>query len=68
MGELNIYGIYVPVLFIQAILAYVLFTLLSPLINRLISKGWILFPSLFNFCWYFVLLLITHWIFIFFYA
>jgi hypothetical protein len=64
MGEINVYGIYIPILLVQAIIAYVLFKLLSPLIDRLVMKGWIALLSIFNLCFYMVLLLFVHWLFI----
>lgn len=64
MGEINVYGIYIPILLVQAIIAYVLFKLLSPLLDRLVMKGWIALPSIFNLCFYMVLLLFVHWLFI----
>jgi hypothetical protein len=48
MGEINVYGIYIPILLVQAIIAYVLFKFLSPLIYLLVMKGWIALPSIFN--------------------
>lgn len=41
MGEINLYGIYIPILLVQAIIAYLLFKFSSPLTDRLIAKGWI---------------------------
>lgn len=64
MGEFNFYDIYIPTLLIQALIAYVIFKLLSGLINRLIQLGWIIFPNIFNLCFYLVLLLAVHQIFI----
>ena len=57
MGEINIYGIYVPVLLVQAFIAYIVFKLISPLIDRIASKGWIALPSIFNLCFYLGLML-----------
>ncbi|ENW06429.1 MULTISPECIES: DUF1656 domain-containing protein [Acinetobacter] len=64
MGEINVYGIYIPILLVQAIIAYVIFKLMSPLIDRLVAKEWIALPSIFNLCFYLGLLLLVHWIFI----
>ncbi len=50
MGEFNVYGIYVPSLLVQALLAYICFRGLSPLTNKLIAQGWIALPSIFNLC------------------
>lgn len=64
MGEMNIYGIYFPILLVQAIIAYVLFKVMSPLIDRLMVKGWIALPSIFNLCFYLGLLLLVHGLFV----
>ena len=64
MGELNLYGVYVPTLLIQAILAYLLFRLLSLLTNRLIAAGWIGFPGIFNLSLYVLILLAVHYVFV----
>lgn len=34
MGEINLYGIYIPTLLVQAVIAYVLFKILSPFVDR----------------------------------
>ena len=60
MGEFNVYGIYVPSLLVQALLAYICFRGLSPLTNKLIAQGWIALPSIFNLCFYLLLLLVIH--------
>ena len=44
MGELNVYGVYVPIFLVQAILAYLIFRFVVMGINRLVEKDWILFP------------------------
>jgi hypothetical protein len=64
MGEMNLYGIYIPILLVQAIIAYVLFKFASPLIDRLVVKGWIALPSIFNLCFYLGLMLLVHWLFV----
>ncbi|NAR36843.1 DUF1656 domain-containing protein [Acinetobacter haemolyticus] len=64
MGEINLYGIYIPILLVQAIIAYVLFKFASPLTDRLIAKGWIALPSIFNLCFYLGLLLFVHGLFV----
>ncbi|MDM1020479.1 DUF1656 domain-containing protein [Acinetobacter sp. VNK23] len=64
MGEMNIYGIYFPILLVQAIIAYVLFKVMSPLIDRLVVKGLIVLPSIFNLCFYLGLLLLVHGLFV----
>lgn len=64
MGELNLYGVYVPMLLIQSILAYVLFKIVIVGTDRLVDQGWIAWPSIFNLCLYIVLLFLVHWLFI----
>ena len=64
MGELNLYGVYVPILLIQSILAYVLLKIVMIGTDRLVEQGWIAWPSIFNLCLYIVLLFLVHWLFI----
>jgi hypothetical protein len=64
MGELNLYGVYVPMLLIQSILAYVLLKIVMIGTDRLVDQGWIAWPSIFNLCLYIVLLFLVHWLFI----
>jgi hypothetical protein len=64
MGELNLYGVYVPILLIQSILAYVLLKIVMPGTDRLVDQGWIAWPSIFNLCLYVMLLFLVHWLFI----
>ena len=64
MGELNLYGVYVPILLIQSILAYVLLKIVMMGTDRLVDQGWIAWPSIFNLCLYVVLLFLVHWFFI----
>ena len=64
MGELNLYGVYVPILLIQSILAYVLLKIVMMGTDRLVDQGWIAWPSIFNLCLYLVLLFLVHWLFI----
>ncbi|ENX59308.1 MULTISPECIES: DUF1656 domain-containing protein [Acinetobacter] len=68
MGEMNLYGVYIPILLVQAIVAYVLFKLLSPLVDRLVIKGWIALPSIFNLCFYLGLMLMVHCLFVWLWA
>ncbi|NIE97653.1 DUF1656 domain-containing protein [Acinetobacter sp. C26M] len=68
MGEMNLYGVYIPILLVQAIVAYVLFKLLSPVIDRLVIKGWIALPSIFNLCLYLGLMLLVHCLFVWLWA
>ena len=64
MGELNLYGVYVPILLIQSILAYVLLKIVMIGTERLGEQGWIAWPSIFNLCLYVVLLFLVHGLFI----
>ena len=64
MGELNLYGVYVPILLIQSILAYVLLKIVMIGTDRLVEQGWIAWPSIFNLCLYVMLLFLVHWLFI----
>ena len=64
MGELNLYGVYVPILLIQSILAYLLLQIVMLATDRLVDQGWIAWPSIFNLCLYVVLLFLVHWLFI----
>lgn len=64
MGELNLYGVYVPILLIQSILAYVLLKIVMLGTDQLVDQGWIAWPSIFNLCLYVVLLFLVHGLFI----
>ena len=64
MGELNLYGVYVPILLIQSILAYVLLKIVMIGTDLLVDRGWIAWPSIFNLCLYVVLLFLVHGLFI----
>lgn len=64
MGELNLYGVYVPILLIQSILAYVLLKIVMLGTDQLVDQGWIAWPSIFNLCLYGVLLFLVHGLFI----
>lgn len=66
MGEIDLYGVYIPTLLIQAILAFVLFKMVTLGTNQLIAKGWIGFPGVFNLSLYILLLMLIHWIFVLF--
>lgn len=61
MGELNIYGVYVPILLIQAVIAYVLLRILMKWLDRLIANDWIIMPNIFYLCIYVLLLGAVHW-------
>ena len=62
MGELNLYGVYVPMLLIQAVVAYVILKLLTPWFDRLVTKDWIIMPNIFYLCLYVMLLGAVHWV------
>ena len=62
MGELNVYGVYVPILLIQAVIAYVLLRLLMKGLDHLVAKDWIIMPNLFYLCIYVILLGAVHWV------
>ena len=50
MGELNVYGVYVPILLIQAVLAYVVLRVLMRVLDRVVEQGWIPLPNIFYLC------------------
>jgi hypothetical protein len=60
MGELNIYGIYVPVLLIQACIAYLCLRLFIYVVQRFELETWMLWPGLFYLLIYIALLWLTH--------
>ncbi|WP_338561312.1 DUF1656 domain-containing protein [Acinetobacter sp. KS-LM10] len=60
MGEFNFYGVYVPVLLVYALIAYLIFLLLRVGINRYVEESWLIYPSLFYLCLYVVVLWLTH--------
>lgn len=64
MGEINVYGVYVPIFLVQAILAYILLFLINKVTDRWVESGWIALPGIFNLCLYVILLWFMHWIFI----
>ena len=60
MGELNIYGVYVPILLIQAVIAYVLLRILMKWLDKLVANDWIIMPNIFYLCTYVLLLGAVH--------
>ena len=64
MGELNIYGVYVPILLLQAIFAYVLLRVAMRGLDILLRKGWIAWPNLFYLCIYVLILGAVHWLYL----
>ncbi|ALH96085.1 DUF1656 domain-containing protein [Acinetobacter equi] len=65
MGELNIYGVYVPILLIQAVIAYGILKVLMKWLDRLVANDWIIMPNLFYLCIYLLLLGVVHWVCLF---
>lgn len=68
MGELNAYGIYIPVFLIQAIAAFLIFKCVSILTNPWLDKGWVALPGVFNICLYIILLMGVHEVFLVFWG
>jgi len=68
MAEINLYGIYIPILLVQAIIAYILFRLVRPVTDRLAERGWIAVPGIFNLCFYLGILLLVHGLFVWLWA
>lgn len=64
MGEINIYGVYVPILLVQAIFAYLLLQVMRLKTDQWSSQGRIVWPSIFNLCLYIVLLFMIHGLFV----
>ncbi|OTG81480.1 DUF1656 domain-containing protein [Acinetobacter sp. ANC 5054] len=64
MGELNIYGVYVPILLIQAILAYLILRVLMRIADRFVDPDWVPMPNIFYLCVFVMLLWLVHWLFI----
>lgn len=58
-GELNFYGIYIPLVLIQALLAYVIFSGLVRVLDKYNLTHWMLWPTIFNLCLYIVVLGLT---------
>lgn len=65
MSEINLYGVYVPILLLHAALAYLVFTFSNRWVDRLNHQGWILYPNIFYLCWYFVCLSAVHYLYLF---
>jgi hypothetical protein len=60
MGEINLYGIYLPILLLQACLAYLLLRVCIYILQRIHAEQWILWPGLFYFFIYIALLWLIH--------
>ncbi|WP_180036125.1 MULTISPECIES: DUF1656 domain-containing protein [unclassified Acinetobacter] len=65
MGELNVYGVYVPILLIQAVLAYLLLRVIMRLLDRWMTPDWVPMPNIFYLGVFVMLLWLVHEIFIF---
>ncbi len=56
IGQLNIYGVYVPVLLVMMLVAYLLKSLLGMVLARLGLYRWVWHPPLFNLALYVMVL------------
>ena len=65
MGELNVYGVYVPILLIQAVLAYLLLRVIMSLLDRWMAPDWVPMLNIFYLGVFVMLLWLVHEIFIF---
>ncbi len=63
MGEMNIYGVYVPMLLVLAVAAYAALRLLMLVLDKWVEQGWIPMPSVFYLCLYIILLGCGHWLY-----
>ena len=64
MGELNLYGVYVPMLLVQTVIAYVILQVVMRFTDRLVTAGWIGLPNVFYLCLYIILVGLVHTIFL----
>lgn len=55
-GQLNIYGVYVPVLLVMMLIAYLIKSLLSSVLARSGLYRWVWHPPLFNLALYVMVL------------
>lgn len=55
-GQLNIYGVYVPVLLVMMLIAYLFKSLLGSVLARLGLYRWVWHPPLFNLALYVMVL------------
>ncbi|WP_374664436.1 DUF1656 domain-containing protein [Acinetobacter sp.] len=62
MGEMNIYGVYVPMLLVLAAAAYAVLRLIMRLLDQWVEQGWVPMPSVFYLCLYVILLGCLHWL------
>lgn len=61
-GEVNFYGIYIPLILIQALLAYVLYSGLIRFLDKWQLSRWMALPTIFNVCLYIIVLGLIVWI------
>ncbi len=61
-GEVNFYGIYIPLILIQALLAYVLYSGLMWLLEKWQLSRWLALPTILNLCLYIIVLGLVVWI------
>ena len=64
MGELNLYGVYVPMLLVQAVIAYIILQIIMRFTDRLVIAGWIGSPNVFYLCLYNILVGLVHTIYV----
>ncbi|AHL75653.1 hypothetical protein CH92_11270 [Stutzerimonas stutzeri] len=55
-GQLNVYGVYVPVLLVMMLIAYLLKNLLGMVLTKLGLYRWVWHPPLFNLALYVMVL------------
>lgn len=60
MGEINLYGVYLPVFIVQAVLAYMILKCLIWGITPDVEQQWIALPSVFYLCLYIILIGMVH--------
>ncbi|XID74691.1 DUF1656 domain-containing protein [Alkanindiges sp. WGS2144] len=61
-GELDFYGIYIPVILIQALLAYVIYSYVLKAMDKWQLDRWILLPTVFHLCLYIIVLGMMVWV------
>ncbi|WP_051532257.1 hypothetical protein [Brackiella oedipodis] len=61
ISEFDFVGLYLPLFLVELLLAYLVFRLFNYLIvDKLVVRGWIAYPSIFYLFWYFTCLVIVH--------
>ena len=61
-GEVNFYGIYIPLILIQALLAYMLYSGLIWLLEKWQLSRWLALPTISNLCLYIIVLGLVVWV------